>query len=251
MTDYDFLHKEWDNVHFECESPTYQLRKKIILMTIEQLFPEKRGCTCLDIGCGTGDYSFELSKRNFIVLGFDFSQYAIDRAKEKAETLDIQNVHFQSDDIFQFSTHEKFDLILISEVLEHIHEDMSILKKYSSFVKDSGYIIASVPFDQQLWSYDDEHAGHVRRYTMKRINEMFINANLELVKSICYGFPLLHILWKIKSIRSTCSEQRANMTNTPGWSLPIKYLGRLIVFFDSIFINSKKGVGIIVVAKKN
>jgi 2-polyprenyl-3-methyl-5-hydroxy-6-metoxy-1,4-benzoquinol methylase len=250
MTDYDRLHKEWDNVHFECESPTYQMRKKIILMTIEQLFPARGEYTCLDVGCGTGDYSFELSKRNFRVLGFDFSQYAIDKCKQKAQTLDIQNVHFYSDNIFQFSTSEKFDLILISEVLEHIHDDMAILKKYSDYVKSSGYIVVSVPFDQKLWSYEDEHAGHVRRYTLNRIREMFINANMELITSICYGFPLLHIIWKIKSIRSTRSKQRTNMVSTSARFLPIKYFGKLIVFFDSLFINSKMGVGIIVVAKK-
>lgn len=251
MTDYDLLHKEWDNVHFEFESPTYQLRKKLILKTIEQLFPENSGYTCLDVGCGTGDYSFELSKRNFCVKGFDFSQYAVDKAKQKAENLGIPDVHFQRDDIFQFETHEKFDLVLISEVLEHINEDMPILKKYSNYVKDSGYIIVSVPFDQQLWSYEDEHAGHVRRYTLKRIHEMVTYANMQLSESICYGFPLLYILWKMKSMKPSSFKQRTNtIMDTPVRARSIKYLGRLFVFIDSLFINSKKGVGIIVIAKK-
>ena len=97
--------------------------------------------------------------------GFDFSQFAIDKAQKKVEEFNLTKIQFQCDDIFKFTSEKKFDLIIISEVLEHLSDDLSILKKYSSFVKDSGYIIVSVPFNQRLWSYEDEHAGHVRRYT--------------------------------------------------------------------------------------
>ncbi len=41
-------------------------------------------CQALDIGCGTGDNAIWLAQQNFLVLGIDTSEIAIEKAKEKA-----------------------------------------------------------------------------------------------------------------------------------------------------------------------
>jgi len=41
-------------------------------------------CNALDIGCGTGDNAIWLSQQNFLVLGIDTSEIAIEKAREKA-----------------------------------------------------------------------------------------------------------------------------------------------------------------------
>lgn len=250
MIDYDSLHKEWDIVHFTYESPTYRLRKKIILQTIYRLFPETREYSCLDVGCGTGDYSLELARKNFRVKGFDFSGYAISQAMKKAEIRGTYNVHFFKDDIGNFSTEEKFDLVLISEVLEHVIDDFTMLYKYSTYVKDSGYILFSVPFDPLLWSFEDDNAGHVRRYSLERINEMIRVSGMSPVVSICYGFPLLYLLWRVKSFFPNTKQRTKVPFNPIKCSITTKYIGRMILLVDLLFINSKFGVGIIVAAKQ-
>ena len=74
---------------------------------------------------------------------------------------------------------------------------------------------------------------------------------MQMIKSICYGFPLIYMMWKIKSLRTTYSGRtNDSKINIHVRTLPIKYLGRLIVYIDSLFINLKNGVGIIVIARK-
>jgi methyl halide transferase len=41
-------------------------------------------CKALEIGCGTGDNAIWLAQQNFAVIGIDFSEIAIEQAREKA-----------------------------------------------------------------------------------------------------------------------------------------------------------------------
>jgi methyl halide transferase len=47
-------------------------------------------CKALDIGCGTGDNSIWLAQRRFHVIGTDTSDFAIERAKEKASKANVE-----------------------------------------------------------------------------------------------------------------------------------------------------------------
>ena len=45
----------------------------------------------IDIGCGTGRHSIELTKRGYSVTGIDLSQSQLDRAREKAEEINLRS----------------------------------------------------------------------------------------------------------------------------------------------------------------
>jgi methyl halide transferase len=47
-------------------------------------------CNALDIGCGTGDNSIWLARNHFQVVGTDASEVAIEKAKEKASTANVE-----------------------------------------------------------------------------------------------------------------------------------------------------------------
>lgn len=244
--DYDKLHEEWDKVHIEFESPTYRLRKKIILKTLNEHIKRKKNVVnVLDVGCGTGDYTIELSKICRHITAFDLSEYAIEKAKKRCIDNNIENVEFKIDDITKFITQDRYDVIIMSEVLEHLDDDRDILKKYVNTLNDEGMILCSVPFDQLLWSQEDEHSKHVRRYDMDRIDWLIRSSNLQLVELFCYGSPLLRMIWSIKKRKKTrisSPEKR--------YSFLLKTLGKVIVFIDSFNIKGKNGVGVIFLAKK-
>jgi methyl halide transferase len=46
-------------------------------------------CKALEIGCGTGDNAIWLAQQNFDVIGIDFSEIAIEKAKEKAAKANV------------------------------------------------------------------------------------------------------------------------------------------------------------------
>jgi len=51
----------------------------------------------LDVGCGTGRHTIELTKRGYLVTGVDLSAAQLRRAKEKAEQENLQIVFIQGD----------------------------------------------------------------------------------------------------------------------------------------------------------
>src|SRR5262245_60057767 len=56
------------------------------------------GMKCLEIGCGSGDMSIELSRRvgpNGHVLGADIDQTKIELARQEAAQLNVTNVDFR------------------------------------------------------------------------------------------------------------------------------------------------------------
>ena len=252
---YDVLHEKWDAIHNEYGAPTYQLRKKIILNHIFNFSSEQRGgsekpLSILDVGCGTGDYSIFLALHGFSVTGFDFSEYAINTAKDRCAHMSENRPEFFVGNINTFVTSKKYDLIIISEVLEHIEEDSRILQKYRDFLKSDGYVVVSVPFDRSYWSVEDEQSGHVRRYDNNTIDELFRDANLHIIKKSWIGFPTIALMWRMKRKTRQLIEFITNPKRGDATSKTIKFFSAILVWIDSHFTFIQRGVGIIVVAKK-
>jgi SAM-dependent methyltransferase len=72
------------------------------------LFPLSRGCTILDIGCGTGRHSIELARRGFSVTGLDFSSAMLEVASRKAAEAGVE-VQWVQANATSFSLDHSFD----------------------------------------------------------------------------------------------------------------------------------------------
>ena len=57
---------------------------------IEQELNYDKKIRIIDIGCGTGRHSIELTKRGYDVMGIDLSESQLVRAKEKAKQLNLK-----------------------------------------------------------------------------------------------------------------------------------------------------------------
>ena len=66
----------------------------------------------LDIGCGSGIYSFALAKRAKHVVGIDISSKMIEAANDRKEELGIENVQFIHDDFLAHAFTERFDVVI-------------------------------------------------------------------------------------------------------------------------------------------
>lgn len=60
---------------------------------------------------------------------------------------------------------DDFDAIEISDVLEDVEEDESVLAELYSAVKPGGVLLLTVPQHPLLWRAYDESVCHLRRYT--------------------------------------------------------------------------------------
>lgn len=138
--------KHWDNMYempleripWEIQNAPKELKEVI----------EKRiisGGTALDVGCGTGNYSFYLANYGFSVIGLDFSEKALQIAKGRNKKLYL-SVNFVKGDatkLRQIFRDNSFDFILDYSLLHHIHPSMTnrYAKQFTHLLKKGGKLL--------------------------------------------------------------------------------------------------------------
>ena len=102
-----------------------------------------RGEKVLDLGCGAGRLSLFAAKYAKKVFGIDYIEKAIDYANNFAEMTNSKNVTFQVGDLDLFKN-EKFGVILISDVLQHVNNPLKTLKQCHKILKKNGIVSAGI-----------------------------------------------------------------------------------------------------------
>jgi CBS domain-containing protein/2-polyprenyl-3-methyl-5-hydroxy-6-metoxy-1,4-benzoquinol methylase len=104
--------------------------------------------TILDVGCGTGEYSVELAKRGYIVVGVDRSRSMTDEANRRKVGLSSRqygNINFWNKDAedFLYETDLKFDAILImGNSLSHNPKTYRrLIKKCADSLSENGIMV--------------------------------------------------------------------------------------------------------------
>jgi SAM-dependent methyltransferase len=96
------------------------------------------------------------------------------------------------------------DLIYASNVLEHIPDDVNVLRDLGEHLSPTGRIAIFVPAFKLLWTSMDDKVGHQRRYTKSMPTDHLAQAGYE-VESIRYadsvGF-FLTLLFKLVGSKS-------------------------------------------------
>lgn len=101
----------------------------------------------LDVGCGSGVFSFYAAQKNRAVWGLDGSQEMLKICEEKKPKNHAKNVSFLHGDIAQLEhlVEGPFDLILCSSVLEYLDDLDGTLALFARLLTDQGKILFSLP----------------------------------------------------------------------------------------------------------
>ncbi len=99
---------------------------------------------CLDIGCGGGILSEKLRRLGANVTGIDASKSSIDIAKEHAKKsrLEINYKCITTSELLKIKKGlNKYDLVIASEVIEHVHDRRIFLSDISNLCRSGGLVI--------------------------------------------------------------------------------------------------------------
>lgn len=156
----------------------------------------KKGHRVLDIGCGNGALSFFAASRGCQVLGVDISKKAILGCQFNAKRLGfVRNLKFQVINFNnpQVKVEDKFDLVICSEVIEHLNDDVSVLKNIYEQLKPGGLFFLSTPsinspihrFRTLFYKTDyfDKEVGHLRRYELNKLVLLLKETNYKILKT--------------------------------------------------------------------
>ncbi|MFH1189838.1 MAG: class I SAM-dependent methyltransferase [Candidatus Omnitrophota bacterium] len=142
--------KQWYEALFENYAEKYD--KEVFVQGtqgecdfIEQEIARNKSLRIIDIGCGTGRHSIELSRRGYKITGIDLSGSQLKGAREKARKLGL-NIDFQEQDARDLPFDGEFDLaIMLCEggfsLMETDEMNFEILKNATKALKSKGKLI--------------------------------------------------------------------------------------------------------------
>ncbi|HEX2181591.1 MAG TPA: methyltransferase domain-containing protein [Rubrobacteraceae bacterium] len=146
----------------------------------------------LDVGCASGYLAAALAERGCDVVGIEVDPEAARRAEEHCERVLVGDV--ESMDLDGPLEQEAFDVIVFGDVLEHLKEPLRTLERLKPFLRDDGFVVASIPnvahgsvrlalfqgrFQyQRLGLMDDTH---LRFFTRESVERLFDDAGLPII----------------------------------------------------------------------
>jgi len=163
-------------------SHTGWLRTKQLLDWIPEGNP-----TILGVGCNSGGLEKTIlqHKKGSIVYGIDVNKQLVDLANQKGVIAKVargEDLPFKD---------EFFDIVILSEILEHVFDVDKVVKETLRVLKNGGLIIGSVPHPKggNAQKGIENHPYHARIFTKQTLKETFkMLGNFE-IKNIGFNAP--------------------------------------------------------------
>lgn len=169
------------------------LRSWHVKRTIKKLkrgrLANQKSSHILDAGCGFGQYDRFLLKilPNAVIDAIDVKEdYLADCRSYYSEEIKNGNIVFRKADLLTFDEKSKYDFVLCVDVLEHIHEDVDVMRRLNEALKPDGYLLMHSP--SHLAKHDagddeffvDEHAR--AGYSREELADKFLETGYDPVK---------------------------------------------------------------------
>lgn len=158
------------------------VKNKIFEFNSNVLPPMKVG-RMLEVGCASGNFMHEMHKQGWDVEGIEFSAVAASHAIQHGYKVHVGSVESAPD------PSQKYDLIVMWMVLEHLHDPVGALRKLKSWSVNGALLAISVPdagsYDfsifQNKW-YALQLPTHLFHFTPKTLEGVLLAGGWKIVE---------------------------------------------------------------------
>ena len=157
--------------------------------------PTRGNLRVLNAGCGSGEMNIFLCQNNsWSVDAVDMDPAALEMSEDLKAKYCLDNLNIWHSDIESLPDEkDKYDIIVFNDVLEHVEDDVLVLKKLTDLLKPNGIMVISVPALQWLYGYHDEKLGHFKRYNKQNLSRK-LKHFLKVEKSRYFAAVLIPIV---------------------------------------------------------
>ncbi len=222
---------------------------RLIIKELEKVLSniKKNKVNILDYGCGVGTLDFYLASTGNNVTGVDISSLSIELCERSAREMNLgDRVRFSVNSDFWKRvniTNSKFDLIICSEVIEHVRNDTILLRNLLKVLNKGGYIFLTTPsnnaplFKMGIADSFDNKVGHLRRYDVESLISTFEKIGM-----------------RVENVRKVEGILRNSLFIIPILEFFIKFLkgflSDIVTFVDELIVPIFGESNIFIVAKK-
>lgn len=198
----------------------------------------KDGDKVLDLGCGNGYYSYLLSKLpiKLNITGIDNHVSAIDDARNRVGERNVKFIIGNAEKIpFQKNY---FDKVVMSEIIEHVKDDIEVLKEARRVLKPGGILVLTTPNKDYPFLWDP----------INWFLEHFFNFHIK--SGFCAGIWNQHIrLYKPEEIKKSLEKSGFKIASCElltNWCLPFNHyllnLGCRLLFHKKLSNNLMRDI---------
>lgn len=241
---------EYEQVYHALEDDHWWFRGRRDLM-LQLLVHTPQDARIVEIGCSGGPLLAELSAHSFKNLwGVDISEEAIRvcraRGIENAIVADGATTALESG---------FFDVVISSDVLEHIADDRAALGEWYRLLRPGGMLVLFVPAHMFLWSPHDVANRHQRRYTRIELEQKVRDAGF-VIERVSYWnmllfFPIALVRFMLRMLPATSPQNSGQLHGT---NRVINALLTRLLLLENAYLGSGHnfpfGVSLMVVARK-
>lgn len=210
--------------------------------------------TLLEIGCGNGYVlaGVQQTHPHLTLSGSELSRHALTIARER-----LSNAALYDFDARSIPFRAEFDVVCAFDVIEHIDQDVDVLRQMRMACAPAGMVVVTVPQHRLLWSESDTYAGHKRRYSRTDLLERMRAAGLTptLVTSFAStALPLMAVSRSIERItrrpfdpgREHLQAQRANAILRRLYRLDLRLIrrGHSLRFGGSLLVGAQPSTSV-------
>lgn len=215
----------------------------------------KKDFVCLDVGCGLGIHSFNLSPHVKEVHSFDLSKKRVEFCEYRKKFENVQNIHLYHTDVDHMPfKKEAFDVILMNGVVEWLGErrknddpredQVEILKKMHDLLKNNGVLYIGIE-NRYALSYLHNAKDHNRlKYTtfMPRFLANFVTKLFKNKEYRTYTYGVSGYKKLLKDSGFDVSKTKIFLAH-PGYNLPqyiIDYEDTSAIYFFLASVHGSK-----------
>ena len=180
--------------------------------SIAALMPCLKHMRILDAGCGNGFFSRKLAALGHEVTAIDISESGVAKLRDSHPNIRgaVRSVY---DGVEDLTPNGGFDLVLSSEVIEHLYSPQDFLLNTARALRLGGWIILTTPYHGYLKNlaislingWDFHHGvqldgGHIKFFSQQTLSTMLLNARFSDVTFRNAG--RIRLLWKSIVVRA-------------------------------------------------
>lgn len=139
----DFYKAFWEKSGTDI-TPDEAMRIRFIVSALERHIPHQNETKILDLGCGRGWMAPFLSQYG-TVTGVDFTATSIEAAQEHFGLYADFRLADSNSQVLGLEDKVPFDVVICSEVIEHVFDSFGLLSQIHGFLKLGGLCVLTTP----------------------------------------------------------------------------------------------------------
>ena len=200
-----YLNSDHDGylIEFKNRQATF---KRIIKLVKSYLEPTQNQISLLDIGASVGLFlhTVETYEPSWSISGIEASRQAVSACKSR---FGIDLIHGMLEDMPLEIHQEKYDVITMFDIIEHVRQPLEMMQKASTLLKKGGILVVTTPnieswtskiLQSRWWSYRLMHNVLFSRQSMRHLmsrSSLKVLRMRGLIRLFSLGYCMKHLGW--------------------------------------------------------